>query len=183
MDTRANRWFGQLQLTGIAEPKNHSGSIVGILGEILKDLQELNPRTLSSGEKEIVIRIRDKPYGSEKESNRIADIAAEVMQSLTDVPVTGGPTDGESYDQYVERLLSIGHSESSAIFLASDWFEREPPEDLMSWMNDSKAQRFRKLNGNQEAFDSALPMEYETLKHYVISEYPQFTANLTFRTA
>lgn len=183
MDTRNPIWYGQLQLSGVGEPKNHSGSIVGIMGEILKDLQQLSPRVLAAGEKEIVIRFRDKPFGETKEFNRNADIAAEIWSQIDESQIDKGPNPSETYEQYVERLVERGMAEVTALYIAADWFNMPEPEGLRDWMADEKAIRFRKLNSSQEAYASALPMEYETLKHYIVSTYPQFADNITFRTA
>jgi hypothetical protein len=183
MNVRDPKYHGQLTLTGVGTPFNHSGTIMNIIAEVLKDLMVQNPRALSNGEKEIVIRIREKPFGAEKESSTLSDKAAQVLADVDDSGITRGPIAGETYEQYAAYLMSEGLAESTALFLASDWYNMPEPEGLRDWLNDSKAVRFRQLNSSQESYDSALPMEYEQLKHYVISTYPQFCESITFRTA
>lgn len=183
MDNRDNKWFSQLQIPGVAKPINRKGSIISIVAETIKDLTEANPRGLKDGECEIVLRFALTPFGDEKVTNTIGDIAARLNSQVDESQVIQGPESGETYEQYVERLMERGLNEYTALWMAADWFDMPEPEGLRDWMADEKAQRFRELNSRQVAFDSALPMEYETLKHYVISNYPQFTKNLTFRTA
>jgi hypothetical protein len=183
MDTRDNKWFSQLQIPGVAKPVNRNGSIMSIVGETLKDLMAANPRGLKDGECEIILRFGRVPFGDEKASNTIADIAADIWNQLGDIPVTPDPSPDETAEQYYNRLMATGISPMSAAMQTADWFDLPEPEGLNAWMTDSKAQRFRQLNSSQSAFESALPQEYQQLKQYVLATYPQFTESLTFRTA
>lgn len=182
MDLRKPSWYGQLTLTGVGTPSNHSGSVMQILGEILKDLQATNPRALVDGNREIVIRIRDKPYGSAKDNGdleRVLDVEAGLIAGSE----TLVPEDGELFESFYARLLADGHTEPSARFIACDWFNRVMEPELANWLADPQAIRFRQLNYNLREFESAAPTEYAMLKHHVISTYPNMVSKLIFRVA
>jgi hypothetical protein len=183
MDIRAKQWHSQLQITGVATPINRTGSLLSILSESIKDLQESTGRAASSGSREIILRLNVTPYGQEKHTDAQDDKIREVLSGIDDSHMIRNPNDGESYEEYYQFLRDKGMDHLNAGFIAGDWFEKPPMEDLENWMTDERAIRFRLLNGNKEVFDSAHPMEYEQLKHYIIHEYPQFAANITFRTA
>lgn len=182
MDVRKPIWHGQLSLTGIGTPSNHSGSVMQILGEILKDLQATNPRALSDGNREIVIRIRDKAYGGAKDNadlERVLDVEAGI--TLVTEPLT--PIDGMTFESYYDWLIEKQVTPATAQFLACDWFDRVVDPELVNWLADQQAIRFRQLNYNNKEFESATPTEYAILKHYVIGKYPNMTAKLVWRVA
>lgn len=182
MDIRRDGFFGQLVIDGVKEPKAHHGSVMRIVSESLKDLQETRVRTSSDGESEIVIRIRNKPFDTSKESAEFLDKAAQVS-NLVDSQEIMKPADGEHYDAFLARLKAEGYPDASALMIAADWYGLEQDINLKRWLTDTKAQRFRELNSRDEAYQSAIPSEYTTLKDYVIREYPEFVTDLTFRTA
>lgn len=94
-----------------------------IIAEILKDLHGLNPRTLSEGHKEIVIRIRDTPYSANKtesDMERTLDVLAHLDVSTE----SGGPREGESADQFYFRLITEGTPEQAANTITNAWFPR-----------------------------------------------------------
>lgn len=183
MDVRDPKWYGQLQIPGVGAPKNREGTIMKMLMDFIADIQEQNARNLSSTNKQIVIRLDILPFGKDKAGNTQADKLAEVMAGIDDSNMTRNPNPDESYEDYYQFLRDKGLNHLSAAYIAGDWFDKPAMEDLENWMADEKAIRFRLLNGNKEVFDSAHPMEYEQLKHYVIHTFPQFAENITFRTA
>jgi hypothetical protein len=183
MDIRKPAWYAQLSVSGVGTPVNHSGSVLSMFGEILKDLGQLNPRTLASGDADIVIRIRNRPFSNQKESTEGLDRVLEVEARIDDSACEAGPQDGMTYESYVEWLISSGVSETTALMLAADWYEQEPPKDLIRWLTDPKAIRLRQLNSSSRDYESASPQEYTTLKAYVLKEFPEFCAKLVFRTA
>lgn len=182
MDIRREGWFGQLVLSGVRQPSAHRGSILHIIGESLKDLQSLRARNDADGESEIVIRIRNKPFDTSKESAQYMDKTIEV-EDLLESEDTLKPIEGENYGEFHDRLISEGLGPVAAQLIASEWFGVEPNEHARRWLVDGKAIRFRELNSRDEAYAAALPAEYESLKAYVIQVYPTFVEHLTFRTA
>lgn len=182
MDLRNKIWHGQLQVSGIGDARTHTGSIMSIMSESLKDLQELNPRSLSEG-KEIILILRDKPFTSRKESTAELERALEVGNQLDDSNSSNGPEPGETYEAFMIRLVDAGMTSLTAAFVAADWFDQQPPIELLDWLNDSKAARFRQLNSSNEAYESASPNEYIELKRYVLERFPEFTRGLVFRIA
>lgn len=186
MDIRNGKWFGQLTITGVGTPINRDGTIMGITSEFFKDLMQLNPRALAAGNKEVVMRFSDKPFGTDKIQDSVLDKATEVAAGL-DVNESeieqGKPRSGETFEQYYDRLVAEGSSPATASFFACDWFDREQDPELLNWLADPKAIRFRQLNSINEEYAKATPEEYMILKHHVIQHYPNMTASLTFRVA
>ncbi len=183
MDIRKDGFYGQLVVSGVGQPSAHRGSILGIISESLKDLGALRARPNADGESEIVIRIRNKPFDTSKESAAYHDKSIEVDGLLDSMPLDQALPD-EDYATYHERLMSMGYPNASAMMLACDAFGLEINDtDSVLWLNDPKAVRFRELNFRHEAYDAAIPTEYESLKHYVQATYPFFCQHLTFRTA
>ncbi len=179
MDIRKPTWHGQLSITGIGTPSNYQGSVVEMLSQVLRDLNSTNPRAMADGQKEIIIRIRNTPYGMIKTTgdlDRVMDVEAGLIaqDGLT-------PNDGETMEQFFVRLCESGHTEPAADFLARDWFDQPQSLEMLNWLNDPQAQRFRQLNYDNNAFESAAPQEYAILKHYVVSNFPAMVASLTFR--
>lgn len=186
MDTRNREMHAQMTLTGVGKPFNYVGPVTGILGNFVKELVTQNPRDIADGYTEIVIRIRNKPFTDSKEAATLTDKAQEVWAGIdlknTDIE-DSKPRDGESFEDFYTRQLGRGLSKISAQFFACDWFEREQDPELLSWLDDQKAIRFRLLNSVNDVFLAALPGEYESLKQYVLAKYPNMTKHLTFRTA
>lgn len=154
---------------------------MGIVAEALKDVTSARSRTNEGGESEIVIRIRNKPFDTSREGVMLLGKAEELG-----VLVEGSadePTKNESYEDFYARLLNSDYPQASAEFIAAQWFDREVNPETTLWLNDPKAVRFRVLNSRDEEFESALPAEYESLKHYVQTTYPEFVEGLVFRTA
>lgn len=184
MDIRNAQFHSQLQVSGVGQPINRTGSIISLTGEMIKDLMTLSPRVLADGHREIILIIRDKSFTSHKESleaqNKIADVEAGLAPSIDDHSV---PRENESPGNYCDRLVEQGLSQQTAEFLTADWFGLEKNPEVVNWLADPKAVRFRELNTRNEAFESAAPTEYTTLCHYVVSTYPNMIANLTFRKA
>ncbi len=105
------------------------------------------------------------------------------VETLLDSTDSHGPAAGEAYGDFFDRLIMEGYPVASATVIASDWFGVEMDDKTIGWLNDPKAIRFRELNSRHEAFESALPSEYQSLKDYVTQVYPFFCEHLIFRTA
>ena len=179
MDIRKPTWHGQMSITGIGTPSNYTGSVVEMLSQALRELNSTNPRVMADGQKEIIIRIRDKPFGSGKDNSDLERVM-DVEAGLIHMPLVE-PMPGELQEHFFVRLCEAGTSEQVADFLARDWYDQPQSLELLNWINDPQAQRFRQLNYDNAAFESASPQEYAILKHYVVSNFPAMTANLTFR--
>jgi len=176
-------WHGQLQLSGVGKPISVNGSVKEIMLGFLRQLMQMSPRSISTG-REINIIIRDSPFGDAKETREFQKLVAEVESGLDQSLVRDSrPLDGESYETYYQRLRDEGLNHFSAEYFANDWFDKEPNQRLTMWLQDSKAAQFRRLNSNNAAYESAMPSEYESLKQYVLDEFPEFCEALVFRTA
>lgn len=187
MDIRRDGFWGTLTLNGrnliIAENMCTRGSLMFLVGESLKTLQAERSRLTADGELEIVLRLRNKPIDTSKDGILILGKAEEVGALIeTDQP-GDKPEPNESYEDFYHRLLESDYPQASAEFIAAQWFDREVNPNTTLWLNDPKAVRFRVLNSRDEEFEAALPSEYESLKHYVQTTYPEFVEGLTFRTA
>lgn len=183
MDVRKQGYFGQMQISGVAKPINDEGSIIGMVSQFLRDLQELNPRNLKDG-KEIIIILRDRPLQamkSESQLQRVNEVEAQI--EIAETPIE--PYPGETYHNFIDRLVEGGVETHIAKYIANDWFDSQTAEDarLQQWQNDHKAMRFRQLNSSHKEFESAMPTEYAELKQYVLREYPEFCERITFRVA
>jgi hypothetical protein len=181
MDIKSNNWFGQLTVSGVGEPFNESGSIMSITGRFFRELEQLNARQLTGG-KMVTIRFADKPFDS-KMRRSSDDAAREAWADIDTSLVQAGPHETENYESYYLRLLSEGQPEPAARFFADDWFGQMHDVQTLRWMNDPKVQRFMQLQVNKLAFENAGPKEYEELKLYVKTEYPERATQITFRTA
>lgn len=177
-------WYGQLQISGVGTPINESGTIFTMLGRFAAHLKASpTPR----GKKEFSILFAQEPFGAEKASREEAAKIAEVASGLIDAGIDESkPKDGEAPLDYFQRLLESGYDDATAMLLMNDWFDlSDSPsvQDVLRWINDPKAQRFRLLNASQTEYDSAMPQEYDSLRHYVLREYPDRCADIKFRTA
>lgn len=181
MDIRRIGYFGQVTISGVRTPSTHNGSIMGIVAEALKDVTASRSRIDDNGESEIVIRIRNKPFDTSREGVLLLG-KAEELEALVEGDIDQ-PRESESYEDFYHRLMNSDYPQASAEFIAAQWFGREVSPETTLWLNDPKAVRFRELNSRDEAFEAALPSEYESLKHYVQTTYPDFIEGLVFRTA
>jgi len=182
MDVRRSGFFAYLSLNG--KPltlQGNQGSIMSLIAESLKTLSNERSRLTPDGELEVLIRIRNQPMDTSKEGILLLGRTEEV-EALVDAPADQ-PRVNESYEQFYERLLSMEYPQASAEYMAAQWFNREVNPETTLWLNDPKAIRFRVLNSRDEAFENALPQEYESLKNYVLTTYPNFVEHLVFRTA
>lgn len=185
MDVRRDGWFGRLTVNGktvlVDESKNQvsQGSIMRIVSDALKSLAQQRVRGLADTTIQLTIASTQLTDAKMESVNRTQEIEQMLEGSIdTDVPFSS-----ESYEDYYHRLIQLEYSKASAEFLAAQWFSVEMNPETILWLNDPKAIRFRKLNSNNEAYKEALPAEYESLKHYVQTTYPEFIEHLTFRTA
>jgi hypothetical protein len=154
---------------------------MGIVAEALKDVTATRSRTNEDGESEIIIRIRNKPFDTTREGVLLLG-KAEELEALVEGEIDQ-PRESESYEDFYQRLLDNAYAPASAEYIAGQWFNRPVSPETTLWLNDPKAIRFRVLNSRDEEFEAALPSEYESLKHYVQTTYPDFIVGLVFRTA
>lgn len=185
MDTRSDKWYAELALSGTAKPQMIQGSILHILGVVMATLKTQRPRQLTNGA-EINLLIRDRPIsidGNKHES--IVRKVQEIEAGLDDSLMTRNPkiAEGETYEEYLQFLLDSGMTFTSADYMARAWYGLEPDQELATWMSDPKADRFRILNTIASEYARALPSEYELLKTYVKETYPRFVEHIIFRTA
>lgn len=188
MDIRRDGWFGILTINGrnILLDRNMSshGSIMHLTGESLKAIGTERSRPDEDGTQEIILRLRNKPIGSDKDSIAMMNRANELDGMIEGSPDSTIPIPGESYEDYYRRLIEDEQlPKATAEMLAGQWFDRPVNPDTTLWLNDPKAIRFRELNSRDEAYESALPSEYEGLKNYVRITYPEFLEGIVFRTA
>lgn len=182
MDISNAKLFGQIQVSGIGEPTNIEGTVQGIVRQFVIHLNQATPRKLSSGRKEITLMISDQPFTNTKAESEQARLN-EVVSGIDFSNSIRGPLPSESFEEFYQFLASQINNDIAAMQVACDWFDRPQDPDLMNWLNDPKVTRFIRLNVSNEEFQNAMPLEYDTLKAYIISTYPKFVSNLTFRTA
>lgn len=188
MDIRKDGWFGILTINGktILLDRNvvTRGSIMSLTSESLKAVSAERSRPDEDGTQEIILRLRNKPIGSDKDSIAAMNRASELDAMIEGSPDATIPIPGESYEDYYHRLIEAEQlPRATAEMLAGQWFDRPVNPDTTLWLNDAKAIRFRELNSRDEAYESAIPSEYEQLKNYVKTTYPQFLDGIVFRTA
>ena len=188
MDLKRRDYWATLTVNGkpllLGQNRMTQGSLSSIVLEAMRSLNEERARPDSAGQVEIMLRIRNKPIATDKESVASMERATE-LEGLLDVNTDStAPHLGEIYEDYYERLISSEQLPSAtAELLAAEWFGREVNPETTLWLNDHKAIRFRELNSRDELYENALPSEYESLKNYVRTTYPTFVEHLTFRTA
>lgn len=183
MDLRRDGWFGRLTLNGktilVDDSKNmvSSGSIMRIVSDALKSLGPERTR----GSTTIQLTLSNESLTE----SRIAELnrANEVEQMIEGSADEGLPRHNESYEEYHQRLLALEFSPAAAEMIAGDWFNRPVNPETSQWLNDPKAIRFRELNSRDEAYEAALPSEYDSLKSYVTHQFPNMLTGITFRTA
>lgn len=183
MDIRRQGFYGYLTLNGRSVLLNGDmcckGSPMSIVAESLKSLVNEKSRLTPDGEQEIILRIRNQPASSDVMTlGRAEEVAALIGDDSSDVP-----RNDESYEEFYQRLIDSDYPRISAEYIAGEWFNRPVNPATTLWLNDPKAIRFRVLNSRDEEFEAALPSEYDSLKHYVQTTYPEFLEGLTFRTA
>jgi hypothetical protein len=181
MDITTGTWYGQLQVGGISKPFNFEGTVTQLSIQMLKQMQQLTPRELANG-KSFTMLFSSNPFGDQKATIERNNIALEV-ESAIELNTHLAPEPTDTYESYFDKLVANGTDFRTAEIVACDWFDRVPNARTGAWLNDPKAAQFRKLNSVQAAFDAALPNEYESLKRYVLAEYPEFCKGITFRTA
>jgi hypothetical protein len=182
MDIRKDGWFGRLTINGktilLDDSKNimSQGSLMRIVGDALKSLTSERAR---SGDCTIQLTIGNAPLTENKltDINRVNEVQNELTGEV-DLPL-----EDEEYGEFYDRLIEGGYTPAAAEMVAGEWFNVPPNPRTGLWLNDSKAIRFRELNSRDEAYESALPQEYEQLKQYVREQYAEFVEHLTFRTA
>lgn len=186
MDVRRDGFWGTLTLNGkhllLGSNSCTRGSIMNLVGESLKSLQAERSRLDADGDMQIVLRLSNKPFDTSKEGVMILGKSEEVAALLGDEQ-GDSPNEGETYEEFYQRLLDSEYPQASAEYIAAQWFDHEVSPTTTLWLNDPKAVRFRVLNSRDEEFEAALPSEYESLKHYVRVTYPEFLDGLVFRTA
>lgn len=183
MDIRRDGFFGYLTLNGknlvLRNDTMLKGSIMSVIAESLKSLTAERSR----GDVNIMLRISNKPIDTSEQGLANFNRITEVESLLDNAAAPDFPILDESYEDFYQRLLSQEYAPVAAEAIAAQWFEKPINPDTTLWLNDPKAVRFRELNARDEAFNNALPQEYESLKHYVQTTYPSFVEHITFRTA
>lgn len=168
-------WHGELKVNATMSQMN--GSVQQIFAQVFAALKDAQPRDGIHG-KRIVITLQTHQF-SDLAQTKLADEVESQISSNVKTPI-----EGESHDEFYDRLVSSGTDPNTAGFVAADWFSRPNPNPrLGEWLRDSRAEAFRKLNSSNKAFEDALPSEYESLKQYVLEKYPEFCEAITFRTA
>lgn len=186
MDIRKDGWFGRLTLNGktvMLDDSNNivsTGSLMRIISDALKSLQSERART---GVTTIQLTLTNNH--TELSDTRIAEQSRALeVDALIEVDgIADTPGDGELYHEFYDRLIKAGYTIAAAEMVSGEWFNMPVSSQTTQWLNDPKAVRFRELNSRDEAFESALPQEYEQLKKYVRELFPEFIEHLTFRTA
>ena len=126
MDLRHSEWHGQMIVSGIGEVRVHSGPMVVLMAQFLKDLAGVNPRALTDGQKEIVIRLSDvratltKQELTNQQFHRTMEVIAGLDLDSTDDEI---PRPGETFAQFRDRLIMGGATSLVAVQIASTWFE------------------------------------------------------------
>ena len=84
MDLKRKGYYARVKATGVGEPKFFDGTILGILGQVVKALATLSLRPNAAGFKEISIIIRSQEISEEPELDTVESLAAEVESLLDD---------------------------------------------------------------------------------------------------
>lgn len=180
MNLNDSIWHASILVSG-QKALDCKGTIMQIQRQFLAHLLAVTPKDLKDG-KSIVLRISDRPIDAGQKT--VAEIESEAWSHIQlDERDSSKPLAGEQYESYRDRLIAEGMAVASAEFFAADWFGQMQDVQTLRWMSDSKAQRFAQLNASKTEYESALPSEYETLKAYVMKEYPERASQMTFRTA
>lgn len=184
MDMRTDKWFGQLQLSGIGAPILANGSITSILGTVITQLRTARPRSTTQGQ-EICLIIRDTPFSdSTVKSDSAMARAVEIQAMVTDSDsMLREPNPDEPVADYCQYLRDQELPESAITSIAAQYYKNLDTTQWDKWISDKRAIRFRLLNSNNDEFERALPAEYRELKSYVESTYPSFCIALPFRFA
>lgn len=176
-------WFGQLSISGVSQPIKAEGIISDVIGNLMDQLQKMNPRELADG-KEISLVLRNREFATmSKDTLAFKKKVAEVEDGLIGITDEGMPLPSELYEQFYDRQRARGMNHYSAEWLANEWFARTQNPALTAWLSDPRAELFRKLNSVNKAYEAATPTEYESLKRYVMENHPEFVRDLVFRTA
>lgn len=177
MDIKNNdEWFGHLQISGIAGAKSFKGSYVSLMREITMAVAASTPRIVGVG-KEITIRITSYPLGGDKVGQTANEKASEVLLGLESQGIAQfdwqppAALPDESPDEYRERLIEEGHSDSDIRDAITALFDIIDP-DLIRWHSDPKIQRLIRANANGDFYQSMMRNEYGILKAYALANFP-----------
>lgn len=178
MNTTDPIWYAQIHFSGSSPTQLH-GNFREIVRQFSLMAVTANPRRLATG-KRIELVLSTMPIDSKQQIDKVG----EVEESLAEhIPCEDEPLAGESYADYLTRKMAEGVPKTTALILADDWFGTDISTRLREWLSDSRADRFRFLNSNNKAYESAMPGEYLELKNYVQATYPEFCAAIQFRIA
>lgn len=166
MDIRAQGWFAKMLITNCNLEPEYSGSLMGIVGSILRDLQAQQlSKTMT---RTITIQISNNPInGNLQDSIRIEEINAQLIHSPLDLPVQFDSLES-AYNSFIED----GLSPVAAHILACDSMGVEPNPEMLHWLQDSTAKEFRHATVSDVAFESMGTARYEQLRAILQKQYP-----------
>lgn len=184
MDLKATHWYGQLQISGVASPVNFEiSSLTQLSGQMLAAL--IPHQAKKSGDRKLItFLMSDVPFGDDKDKREKENQIREIENGLNKELIMKGPLDFNphlTYQEYYDYQIAEGVHHNTAKFMCDDWFDQPKDTDLLAWLEDRQAFRFRQLNSSSAAFATAMPDEYDRLHKYVTERFPQFLDGLKLR--
>lgn len=180
MDVRKPGWHMAFKVSGVGDEMRSSGSILSLSGDLLRKLQTLQPRLLSSGERTIHITISDKPGGDclSQENIDAMKLAMGVDSKLVRIDA---PIEGEDVVAFKARLMLAHYPEATADYIARAHFDYDLDASQSEWISDPQAAVWRKLNSSNRSYEECDKEEYAILKRIMQERYPTELANMALR--
>lgn len=145
LDTKHNPdWFGQLEIQGVREHQQFTGTIQNMLAKMLAAMMASTPRLNSMGDKEIVLRFNVKPFNK---SDQPLTMEQQVMRDLMEMGL-GEPD--EILDEEQTKLVNAS---------------------LPPWHNDSLWHQFQYYQFSDRNYSEASPGEIRSLQDQLRAKY------------
>lgn len=179
MDIRDKGWHLHMKILGVREAVTQQGSVMELVAHALTEIRSSRVPQSNDGVKEITIRLSNQPITpTGLEQSTLIQESESLIDSSFDETVN--PREGESVEQFYDRLVHELHYDIRlAQTIAADAFGFNL--ELDSWLTDSRAIAFRKLNASQKAYDEADPAEYAALLSYCNDKYPERVSAMRLR--
>lgn len=181
MDIKKTPYFATMANSSNSEVKRFNGTIHSLLMQIAQSLIALRLRPNSDGLKAITITIsnRDGLATTVDESVKLGQIQTGLAEQISGKEIV--PTDDDTFESFYDRLLLDGLTVEAATMIAGDWFNVPTDPNILNWLSDAKAIRFRQLNASHNAAANANPDEYKQLQTYCLHYFKGFVDRMTLR--
>lgn len=151
MDVKRKLYNAVIRVSGAKDTTLPSGPLLALLASVASHLNSVSARADSQGDIKIQIQISS---GALTKIDESIDKESEIIQSLLGAGTPESLTEAEYESMYG------AHAE---------------------WVNDPKAQRFRRMNASSRNAQDAQPEEWDSLLRYCREKYPDQMSTIQIR--